>query len=130
MKKTLYILLFSLGLLPLPGVGQARIFINSGYLVMSGGISTQRTLLVVHNSATNAITRVSGGILSEREYNMVQWDIGTAAATNSYVIPFYYLPSTSYIPLTLTIGTAGTGLGTIRFSTWHTINDNLVGTMS
>ena len=130
MRRTLHILLFSLGLLPLSGDGQARIFINSGYLVMSGGISTQRTLLVVHNSATNAITRVSGGILSEREYNMVQWDIGTAIATSAYVVPFYYLPSTSYIPVTLTIGTAGTGLGTIRFSTWHTINDNWVGTMS
>ena len=130
MKKVLYILLLSLGLLPLPGSSQARIFINSGYIVMDQGTAAQRTLLVVHNSATNAITRVSGGILSEREYNMVQWDIGTAVATSSYVVPFYYFPSTSYIPVTLTIGTAGTGLGTIRFSTWHTINDNWVGTMS
>ncbi len=130
MKKALYILLFCLGLLPLAGISQARIFINSGYIVMGNGIAAQRTLLVVHNSATNAITRVGGGIMSEREYNMVQWDIGTAAAASSYIVPFYYFPSLSYIPVTLTIGTAGTGLGTIRFSTWHTINDNYVGTMS
>lgn len=130
MKRVIYILLLCLGLLPLGGIGQARVFINSGYIVMGNGISTQRTLLVIHNSATNAITRVAGGILSEREYNMVQWDIGTAVAASSYVVPFYYFPSLSYIPVTLTIGTAGTGLGTIRFSTWHTINDNWVGTMS
>lgn len=130
MKKIYYILLFSLALLPLSGIGQARIFINSGYIVMANGTASQRTLLVVHNSATNAITLNGGGITSEREYNMVQWDIGTAAAASNYVVPFYYYPSLSYIPVTLTIGTAGIGSGTIRFSTWHTINDNWVGTMT
>ncbi|MGP8216502.1 MAG: hypothetical protein ACLQQ4_13120 [Bacteroidia bacterium] len=143
MKKVLYILLLVVSSQWSVVSGQARITINSGYIVLGNGNGygagygpgwssggTTRTLLVVHNPATNAITRVAGGILSEREYNMVQWDIGTAAAGNSYVVPFYYLPLTSYIPVTLLINTAGAGSGTIRFSTWHTINDNWVGHMT
>jgi hypothetical protein len=126
MKKGLYILLFIL--IPILGITQARVFINSGYIVMDKGTSATPTYLVIHNSAANAITRTSGGIISEREYNMVWWDIGTTAAT--YTIPFQY-STTSYLPLTFNISAgAGTGSGTLKFSSWHAIADNWVGAMT
>lgn len=126
MKKRLYILFLSL--IPVFSIGQGRVFINSGYIVMDKGVAAKPTYLVIHNPAANAITRTGGGIISEREYDMIWWDIGTTAA--SYTIPFQY-STTSYIPLTFNISAGGgTGSGTLKFSTWHTIADNWVGTMS
>ncbi|HWY98179.1 MAG TPA: T9SS type A sorting domain-containing protein [Bacteroidia bacterium] len=126
MKKNLYILLFIL--IPILGINQARVFINSGYIVMDKGVAATPTYLVIHNPAANAITRNGGGIISEREYDMIWWDIGTTAA--SYTVPFQY-STTSYLPLTFNISAgAGTGSGTLKFSTWHSIADNWVGTMT
>jgi len=118
MKKVLYILF--LFLIPIMGIDQARVFINSGYIVMGiSGTATKvnPTYFIVHNPASNAITQTSGGIVSEKEWGMLWWDIGTSAA--SYTVPFSYTDGTS-LPLTVdaSLG-AGIGNGTILFSSWH-----------
>src|ERR1700739_2036500 len=95
-KLKTYILLLTL--LPTIGYSQAeRLIINSGYVVMANGTAAIPTYLVIHNGASNAITRTAGGIISEAEFNMIWWDIGTNAST--YTIPFQY-SNTNYIPLT------------------------------
>src|ERR1700739_2086577 len=129
MKKVLYIL--SLILAPLLGMGQARVFINSGYIVMGNSLATtaNRTYFIVHNSASNAITRSAGGIVSEREWGMLWWDIGAPASATTYSVPFSY-NNITYVPLTfsLTTGNGGTasgaGTGTVLFSTWHGTSPN------
>jgi hypothetical protein len=120
MKKLMNICI--LFLTPILGLGQVRTTINSGYIVMANGTSTTPTLIVVHNSAANAITRVGGGMISESEYNMVQWDIGNT--TTTYIVPFQR-STTDYLPLTLQLTGAPAGAGSIRFSTWETNNDNV-----
>jgi hypothetical protein len=98
---------------------QAEVVMSGPYIVLSGGTSGKPIYLEINNSTTNAIKRTSGGIVSEGEFNMVKWDIGTAAAGNSYVVPFYHYVSSSYIPVTLKISTAGVGAGSVKFSTYH-----------
>src|ERR1700722_15675680 len=109
-----YLLIFVL--LPVIAYSQAeRLMINSGYVVLSKGIAARPTYLVIHNGATSAITRTAGGIISEAEYNMIWWDIGTNSG--SYTIPFQY-SNTNYIPLTFNISVAGSGANNVRFSTF------------
>ncbi|MGP8215224.1 MAG: T9SS type A sorting domain-containing protein [Bacteroidia bacterium] len=113
---------------------QAELVMNGGYINISGGTSAVPIYLYIQNGANTGINYLNsgGGIISESEYNMVWWNIGAAVATTSYIIPFYYQPSSSYIPLTFTIKTAGviSTSGTIKFSTWHTIADNWTGVVS
>jgi len=127
-----YFLVLPCFLMAAHSVAQERLIINNSsavYISLANGSSGAPTYLVVNNSATNAITltgaSTNSGMISESEYNMVEWDIGAAVAASAYVVPFFYFPSTSYIPATLTIKTAGVGAGVIRFSTWHTTNDNI-----
>jgi len=128
-KKLLAIILL---LSPLFLFSQARLVINGTSavtIVEHGGTSTTPIYIELANSATNAIT-VSGSngwIVSESEYNMVKWDISNTAGT--YVMPFGY-GTGEYLPLTLTIGTAGSSGGSILFSTYHTIADQGTGTTS
>jgi len=139
-NKILYIasIFFSVFLLANTNTsGQARLVINRGssvYMVMNGGVSATPVYVVLANGNANAITLAgagtNGGIISESEFNMVLWDIGTNNGT--YVLPFQY-STTSYIPLTLNItaGNAGTAAaGGIKFSTYHTIADQKLGTVS
>ncbi|HTA83870.1 MAG TPA: hypothetical protein VK783_13080, partial [Bacteroidia bacterium] len=112
MKKILFILL----LFPAMLFSQGEQFvIKSGYVVLANGSAAKPTYLVIHNGATNAITRTAGGIISEAEYNMIWWDIGTNAGT--YTVPFQY-STTNYLPLTFNVATAGVGSGTVKFSTY------------
>ncbi len=115
MRKVKTYILF-LCLLPVVGYSQAeRFMINSGYVVLAKGVAARPTYLVIHNGATSAITRTAGGIISEAEYNMVWWDIGTN--TGAYTLPFQYSTS-NYIPLTFNISVAGTGSNNVKFSTY------------
>ncbi len=92
-------------------LAQARLILNGAKVNL-----TQGAYLVIDNTATNAITRNSGHIISEGENNRIKWNIGTA--TGTYTIPWGY-GNTDYIPLTFT-KTAGTGSGHFLFSTYHT----------
>ena len=95
---------------------QAQMVMNANVsLVIDNG-----AYLVVDNPNANAITQVGTGgkIKSEAENNRVRWRIGTS--TGSYTVPFADNLSEGgdKIPLTLNIGTAGSGTGYFDFSTY------------
>lgn len=99
---------------------QNRLLLNQNpYVVISDS-----AYLVVDNSNTNAITTLGtgGNIVSEGEFNVVKWNIGTA--TGNYVVPFTTATSVK-IPLSLNISVAGAGAsGAILFSTYETSTDS------
>jgi hypothetical protein len=121
---------------------QARVNITSGYMqigttVNSSGNSSNPTYLVLDDSSNTALKASAGsGVLSSGEFNMIEWNIGHAAAGTAYVIPWISDDLVS-IPLTVTITTAGVNNvfaahknASIEFSTWHTIADQFSGTTS
>ena len=101
---------------------QARLVLNNdGYVVIKN-----EARLVIDNPNANAITTTGtgGNIVSENEYNIVKWNISTA--TGIYTIPWTTSPSgtNTKIPLSVNITSAGTGAGTILFSTYGGDWDN------
>lgn len=96
------------------------VFSSNPYLRLSGGSSGTPIYLVVGNSAANAITEFtanSGNIISEGEYNYVKWNI--SSTVGNYTIPYYApAPASVKFPLTLRINLAGTGGGSVLFSTY------------
>lgn len=125
-------LALTLLLAPVFAFAQARLVIvgtSTVTIVENGGTSSKPIYIELANHATNAITTTgsNGWIVSESEFNMVKWDIGTS--TGTYTIPFGYSSSYS-LPLSITVGTAGAGSGSILFSTYHTIADQLTGVTS
>lgn len=93
--------------------GQSRMIINDdAYVVMNNGV-----FIVIENAAPDAITTLGtgGNIISEDEFNIIQWNIGTA--TGNYIIPFT-TSSGIKIPLSLNITASGTGTGNIQLSTY------------
>jgi len=104
------------GLLPLIASAQL-VMTNNYYVVMTGGSHSNPTSLVLTNGTPTAITNTgSGWIISENEFNQVDWNIGTN--TGSYVVPFGYA-SSDYLPVTCNITTAGVGNGSVKFATYH-----------
>jgi len=101
----------------LPLIASAQLVMtNNYYVVMNGGTLANPTSLVITNPLPAGITNSGGaGIVSENEFNQVDWNIGTS--TGSYVVPFGY--GTDLIPVTCNITTAGVGAGAIRFATYH-----------
>lgn len=98
---------------------QSRIVINNdANIVMSNGVN-----IVVDNANTNAIATsgTGGNIISEAETNIVKWNIGTS--TGNYIVPFTAF-SGNKIPVSLNISTAGSGSGSILFSTYNGISWN------
>lgn len=98
---------------------QSRIVINNdASIVMSNGVN-----IVVDNASTNAIATsgTGGNIISEAETNIVKWNIGTS--TGNYIVPFTAF-SGNKIPVSLNISTAGSGSGSILFSTYNGISWN------
>ncbi|MCB9171016.1 MAG: T9SS type A sorting domain-containing protein [Flavobacteriales bacterium] len=111
----------SLTLLSFASFGQsARLVINNdAYIVYDvTAPSSQETWLVVTNPATNAITvsGTGGNIISEREQNYLRWGIG--ATTGIYSVPFTTAAGVK-MPLTYQKNTAGTGAGSVVFSTYN-----------
>lgn len=87
-------------------------FNNNAYMVIKNN-----GYVVISNSNSNAITTLGtgGNIISEGEFNIVKWNIGTN--TGIYNVPFTKSVGNK-IPLSVTINTAGIGSGTILFSTY------------
>ncbi len=114
--RQLYRLLLSGLILFIPVVNlcaQARLILNNGGFVNI----TQGAYVVIDNPDANAITQNSSGhIISEGENNIVQWTIGTTAA--SYTIPWGF-GTTNYIPVLFTTASAA-GSGFFQFSTYRT----------
>jgi hypothetical protein len=105
----------------LPLMASAQIVMTgSYYMVMTGGTQSNPTSVVLTKSTPAAITNNgSGWIVSENEFNQVDWPVGTN--TGTYVIPFGY-SNTDYIPVTCNVTLAGVGSGTIKFATYHGSN--------
>lgn len=103
-------------LLPLMASAQL-VMTGSYYVVMTGGTQANPTSLVLTNPATTGITNTgSGWIVSENEFNQVDWNIGTN--TGTYVVPFGD-GAGNYLPLSCNITAAGVGSGTVKFATYH-----------
>jgi hypothetical protein len=114
MKKIAGILTAAL----LPLLIQAQLVVNSNYLVMAGGSQSSPHYIVLNDSASSGITYNGGWIISENEFNMVQWNI--RQSTGTFTVPFGY-STEQYLPLTMNIGSSpGVGSGNIKFSTYHT----------
>src|SRR5690349_17426718 len=94
---------------------QGRLVLNGGKVNITNG-----AVLVISNSASNAITRTSGHIISEGENNRIRWNIGTTAAT--YTIP-WGSGNTNYFPLSFTTA-AASGSGFFYFATTATAAEN------
>jgi hypothetical protein len=100
---------------------QRDIAISNALTLTAGPLILNGTTLTISNSASTAITRVTGYILSERTDNAskVRWNIG--ANTSAHVFPFG-TASGGYIPFTLTL-TAG-NIGNVTVSTFPTASNN------
>jgi hypothetical protein len=94
---------------------QGRVVLNGAKVTLANGAT-----VVLDNPSSNAITRVSGHIISEGENNILQWNTGTT--TGSYTVPWGF-GNTDYIPLTFTKA-SGAGNGRFKFATYHTTWDN------
>jgi hypothetical protein len=93
--------------------------LNGAYVKLNGGTSSTKIFLVVNQSNTAGISRSSGHIISESQYNYVRWIPGTG--TGNYVYPFGY-STTDYLPVTINKTTA-TSIS-LDASTWGTDNKN------
>jgi large repetitive protein len=110
--------------------GQAIVSIqNACYIVENGGTAATPVYIANANPAANGFVNAggTGWIISENEFNMVEWNIKTTIGT--YIVPFGY-STAKYLPLTFNISTAGVGNGVVKFSTYHTIADQLTGVVS
>lgn len=98
--------------------------LNGAAIVLNGGTVSSPIYLVVNQTNTLGITYAgTSRIVSEGQYNFVQWNCGTG--TGPYVIPFgVNISSTDYsIPFTFDKTTAGSS--TLDVSTWHTDQQNM-----
>lgn len=93
--------------------------LNGAYVVLNGGTTATPVYLVVNQANAAGITRSSGHIVSEGQYNFVQWNAG--ASNGSYVYPFGY-STTDYLPFTFN-KTAGNS--NVDVSTWSTNSQNM-----
>jgi len=110
---------------------QVKVTINNSYITEAGGanptLGGKAIYIVVYNPNPNAIAPGNGWIVSENEFDMVRWYINTN--TGDYIVPFG-CSTTNALPLSFNISSAGSGSGWIDFSTWHTVADNWMGTVS
>jgi hypothetical protein len=76
---------------------QSKLVINGAYVVLNNGNSVNPIYLVIENSDSNSISRDSGHIISENEYNLVKWNLDTFQ--RAYTFPFGY-STTDFLPFT------------------------------
>ena len=93
--------------------------LSGAFMVMNGGTNATPIYLVVNQSNIAGITRTSGHIVSEGQYNFVRWSTGVG--TGSYVYPFGY-STTDYIPFTFN---KNSGNSDVDVSTWATNQKNV-----
>lgn len=91
--------------------------------VVFNSASNAGTYLVIDNPATTGITQLgvttAPVIKSGREENKIRW--ATGATTGTYVIPFSTASGVA-MPLTVNKTSAGTGAGSLIFSTWNSLS--------
>lgn len=96
------------------------LILNGAYITLNGGTSATPIYVTINQSNTAGISRISGHIISESQYNYVKWLVGTG--TGSYVVPFGY-STTDYLPFTFNKTTAGST--SVSLSTWASNNQNM-----
>jgi len=110
LRKYLIILLFVI----LKQSSAQFVMDNNPYVFITNG-----ACFVIDNTATNGIITQNpsgaGNIVSEAENNRVVWKMKTS--TGNFIVPFTV--AGTKIPLTVNIGTAGTGSGDIILSTYN-----------
>jgi hypothetical protein len=93
--------------------------VKNALSLTNGALELNQKILIIDNSATTAITRTNGYILSstlDKNHNSkVQWNIGTIA-TGEYIFPFGI--SSTYLPFKFKVITAG--VGNVSVSTYPT----------
>lgn len=124
MKSSIVKIIFSaitVLFLAAPDVGAQNnaLVLNGAYIKLNGGTSGAKIFLVINQNNTAGISRSSGHIISESQYNYVRWIPG--AGTGNYVYPFGY-STTDYLPVTINKTTA-TSIS-LDASTWGTDNKN------
>lgn len=100
---------------------QQDAIISNTLTLTTGALNLNSKTLTINNSASTAVSRTGGYILSEQTNNSskVKWNIGNN--TSSHVFPFG-TASAVYIPLTLAV-TAG-DIGNVTVSTYPTAANN------
>ncbi len=106
------------------GYSQYALVINDdAYMVLNGGSVTTPIFVVVDESDGRGITTLGtgGNIISEGEYNKVQWNIGTTV--DNYLIPFTSNNGSNDQKIPLSVETTGSAVGAsgrLILSTWET----------
>lgn len=98
----------------------ALIINGDAFVTLNGGTGSTPLHFVINQPKNTGITRpVSnhGWIVSEGEYNYVQWNISNSG-TGNYVVPYSF--NNNDIPFSMEIQQAGSAGGNILFSTYHT----------
>lgn len=96
--------------------------INGAFINLNGGTKTLPVYLVLNQNTTSGITRTSGHIHSEGQFNIVKWNTGTNSG--NYVFPFGVGgTAANYIPFTFKKTTTGTAA--IGVATWATNQQNI-----
>lgn len=103
--------------------------LNGAYVTLNGGTPATPVYLVVNQPNALGITRTSGHIISESDYNFVKWNEG--ASNGSYVYPFGY-STTDYLPVTFnkTGGNANLAISTYYPTTNANANLPLANTVT
>jgi hypothetical protein len=96
-------------------LAQYSLYLNGGFITISAGTSGTPAYLIVNEGASTGIYRPSAGaILTEGQYNLVKWNMQSAAT--SYTFPFGRdNTSARYVPFTFnktSTGTAGVSIST------------------
>ncbi|MFL5752373.1 MAG: T9SS type A sorting domain-containing protein [Bacteroidia bacterium] len=102
----------------LTGQCYAQLVFNSGgQIKINGGTAASEIYVVLASPPATPITTIGGGvngIIMEGEYNITKYKLGTS--TTAITVPYVSSAQESF-PLTVNGITAGTGSGSIEFST-------------
>ena len=125
--KVLQLFLFSFFLSIFSFSQNNALVLNGAYVKLNGGTSATPVYLVVNQPNVLGITRTSGHIISESEYNFVKWNEGSA--TGSYVYPFGY-STTDYLPFTFNKTAGDANLAVSSYATAASDNLPLANTIA
>ncbi|HXC06465.1 MAG TPA: T9SS type A sorting domain-containing protein [Bacteroidia bacterium] len=112
--KRLALAIFILGT---AGISRAQLVMSAGVKgVFNGGTAGTPVYFVINNPTATPIVTVgaNNGLMMEAEFNILKYNLGTA--TTAVTVPYMSYALESF-PLTVNGITAGTGTGSIQFST-------------